>query len=465
MTPHPPAGIDAPDTAAGATRSPGGAGAERDALLLGLLFGLAGMGSSAVAVALPSLATDLGVSTGASAWVISGYALTLAVTTAVYGRMADLAGIRTPLFTGIVLMTLGALLSAAAPNLPVLVAGRLLQGAGAAAVPVLGMAIISAKYAGAVRARALGRVAGTAAGVGALGPLAGGALEAWLGWRAVVVLPVAGVLLGPALWAAAPAHGSGGRLDVKGAVLVAACATGLVLLIQSPSSGVVAAAVGALLFALAVPVVTVRVRMRPHGFLPRSVVTEPAMVRAAVCAAAIPAAWFALLVAVPAVLVAQGWEPLDVGLALVPSAVTGFVAPKVSGPLLARLGPVRSLAIAGAVAAVALLVAALGGALGSAVLLVGGVVLVTVAFGLGQPALMAAVGGAVPADVRGVALGIATLVFMAGGGVGSAVVGGLGSVVGLPLSLALLAALPVLGMAVVLTGGGARAARRAAPAG
>ncbi|WP_324273300.1 hypothetical protein [Blastococcus brunescens] len=48
-------------------------------------------------------------------------------------------------------------------------------------------------------------------------------------------------------------------------------------------------------------------------------------------------------------------------------------------------------------------------------MLVTAVVLVTLAFGLGQPALMAAVGGAVPADVRGVALGIATLVFLVGG--------------------------------------------------
>jgi len=70
---------------------------------------------------------------------------------------------------------------------------------------------------------------------------------------------------------------------------------------------------------------------------------------------------------------------------------------------------------------------------------------VTFAFGLGQPALMAAVGGAVPADVRGVALGIATLVFLVGGGVGSAVVGGAGEVLGLDRSLLLLAALPLLG--------------------
>lgn len=424
----------------------------RVAVLLGLLFGLASTGSSAVAVALPALADDLGISIAVSAWVISGYALTLAITTAVYGRIADLAGVRTPLTIGLGLMAAGALLAAAAPTVEVLIAGRLLQGAGAAAVPVLGMAIVSLRYDGAARAGALGRVAGIAAAVGCLGPLAGGLLESWLGWRAVVALPVVGLLLGPALWSVTPSQGTGGRLDVKGAVLVAAAASGLVLLVQSPSAGVVAAAVGALLIALAVPAATARVRRRPEGFLPRAVVTEPVVVRSALAAAAIPGAWFALLVAVPAVLAARGWAPLDIGLALVPSALTGFLAPKVSGPLLVRLGPARSLAVSGAIATVALLVGALGGVLGSVVLLVAGVVLVTVAFGLGHPALMAAVGGAVPADVRGVALGIAMLVFLVGGGVGSAVVGGLGQLIGLPQSLAVLALLPLLGVAAVLTG-------------
>ena len=426
--------------------------APRVALLLGLLFGLASTGSSAVAVALPALSADLGISLGVSAWVISGYALTLAITTAVYGRIADLAGVRAPLTVGVTLMASGALVAALAPTVEVLVVGRLLQGAGAAAVPVLGIAVVSLRYDGVARAGALGRVAGVAAAVGCLGPLMGGLLEGWLGWRAVVALPVVGLLLGPALWSVTPSTGTGGRLDVKGALLVGAAASGLVLLVQSPSSGVVIAAVGAVLLLVAVPLVAVRVRRRPQGFLPRAVVTEPVVVRSALAAAAIPAAWFALLVAVPAVLAARGWEPLEIGVALVPSAVTGFLAPKVSGPLLVRLGPARALAVSGGVASAALLLGALGGLTGSAVLLVAAVVLVTVAFGLGHPALMAAVGGAVPPDVRGVALGIAMLVFLVGGGVGSAVVGGLGQLVGVPESLAVLALLPLLGVAAVLTG-------------
>jgi predicted MFS family arabinose efflux permease len=176
------------------------------------------------------------------------------------------------------------------------------------------------------------------------------------------------------------------------------------------------------------------------------------VVRSALAASAVPAAWFALLIAVPAVLAVQGWSPLSIGLALVPSAVTGFFAPRLASPLLARLRPARSLVAAGATAAVALLVAAAGAGAGSAPLLVSAVVLVTFAFGLGQPALMAAVGGAVPADVRGVALGLATLVFLVGGGVGSAVVGGVGELVGIGRSLLLLALLPVLaGLALVPT--------------
>jgi MFS family permease len=419
--------------------------AGRVAGIVGLLFGLAGMGSAAVAVTLPAIAADLDLTTGGASWVISLYALMLAVATAVYGRVADLAGVRLPLVVGVALMTAGAVLGGLAPSYPVLLGARLLQGLGAAAVPVLGMAIVSARYDGAVRTAALGRVAGTAAAVSALGPLTGGLVADLAGWRAVVVLPVLGLLLVPVLWRAVPTEGTGARLDVLGAVLVAGTAAGLVLLVQSPASGVVIAAVGAALLGLGIPAVAAQVRRRPEGFLPTAVVREPVVVRSALAASAVPAAWFALLIAVPAVLAGQGWTPLSIGLALLPSALTGFLAPRLAGPLLARLGAARSLVIAGGTAAVALVLAALGAAAGSATGLVSAVVLVTFAFGLGQPALMAAVGGAVPAEVRGVALGIATLVFLVGGGVGSAVVGGAGEAIGLDHSLLLLAVLPVAG--------------------
>ena len=420
--------------------------ARRVSLLVGLLFGLAGMGSSSAAIALPVLAADLDVTTGVSAWAISLYALMLAVATAVYGRVSDLVGIRLPLLVGVGMMALAALVGSLAPSFGVLLAARLFQGAGAAAVPTLGVAIISERYTGAVRAAALGRVAGVAAALSCLGPLAGGSLEGLLGWRAVIALPMLGVILVPFLWRSLATDGSGARLDLTGAVLVAGTAAGLVLLVQSPSTGPVVAAVGAALIVLGAPAVALWVRRRPHGFLPLSVIRNPAVVRSALAAAAVPAAWFALLIAVPAVLVGRGWEPWHVGLALLPSAVTGLLAPRVAGPLLSRVGPALSLALAAVIASVALVVSALGASLESAVLLVVAVVAVTLAFGLGQPALMAAVGDAVADDVRGVALGVATLFFLVGGGVGSAVVGGLSDALSMAGALLLLASLPVLGL-------------------
>lgn len=420
--------------------------ARRVSTLVGLLFGLAGMGSSSAAIALPVLAADLGISTGVSAWTISLYALMLAVATAVYGRVSDLVGIRFPLLVGVGLMATGALAGALAPNFGVLLAARIFQGAGAAAVPTLGMAIVTARYAGSVRGAALGRVAGVAAAVSCLGPLVGGSVVSLLGWRVVIALPMLGLLLLPLLWRSLPTDGSGADLDLLGAVLVAGTAAGVVLLVQSPSTGPVIAAVGAALVVLGLPAVAWWVRRRPHGFLPLSVIRNPAVVRSALAAAAVPAAWFALLIAVPAVLVARGWEPWLVGVALLPSAATGLLAPRVAGPLLTRFGAAPSLAVAALIASAALAVAAGGAALGSAVLLVLAVVAVTLAFGLGQPALMAAVGGAVEEDVRGVALGVATLFFLVGGGVGSAVVGGLSDLLTMSGALLLLAALPLFGL-------------------
>ena len=423
--------------------------AHRVPILVGLLFGLAGLGSSSAAIALPVIGADLDVSTGVGAWAISLYALMLAVATAIYGRVSDLVGIRLPLVIGVTLMTFGALAGALAPSFGTLLVARILQGAGAAAVPTLGVALVSARFVGPAKGAALGRVAGMAAAVSCLGPLAGGVVEGLFGWRVVVALPMLGILLLPLLWRSIPTEGSGARLDLFGAALVAATAAGVVLLVQSPSTGSTVAVVGAVLAVLGVPAVAAWIRRRPNGFLPVSVIRNPAVIRSALAAGAVPAAWFALLIAVPAVLVGVGWEPWHVGVALVPSAVVGLMAPRFAGPLLSRIGPTRSLGLAALISAAALALAALGAYATSATLLVTAVVGVTLAFGLGQPALIEAVSDAVSDDVRGVALGVATLFFLVGGGIGSAVVGGFGEVLGMPYALLLLAVLPLAGIAAL----------------
>ncbi|QWC86200.1 MFS transporter [Nocardioidaceae bacterium] len=428
--------------------------AKRVSLLMGLLFGLAGMGSSSAAVVLPVMAEDLGTSVGVATWTISLYTLMLAITTAVYGRISDLVGVRWPLAVGLALMVLGALGAALAPNLAVLIAARGMQGFGAAAIPTLGVAALSARYDGDVRGNALARLAGAAAAVSCLGPLVGGTVESAFGWRAVMALPVLGLLVLPFIWHALTDEGTGAHLDIPGALLVMAATGGVVLLLQSPASGLLLAGVGVALLALGVPAVVAWVKRHPMGFLPEEVATNRTVVRSALAASAIPASWFALLVGVPAVLVGEGWETWHVGLLLLPSAALALLIPQYVGRVLARVGATKVLVGAAVVSAGAMALAALGTAIESPwlrlPLLVGTVLFTTVAFGVGQPSLSAAVSDAVRAPVRGVALGVATLCFLLGGSIGAAVVGGVGDALGVPVALGLLALLPVLGVIVLL---------------
>ena len=323
------------------------------------------------------------------------------------------------------------------------------QGAGAAAIPTLGVALLSARYHGEVRALALGRLAGIAAALSCFGPLVGGVVANEWGWRAVMALPILGLCVLPFLWRTLTGGGTGARLDVLGAVLVASTAAGVVLLLQSPTTGRLVAGAGLLLVLVGVPLVTMWTRRRPDGFLPLEVIGNQTVVRSAVAAAAVPAAWFAQLVGIPVVLVGRGWEPWQVGTLLLPSATFALLVPRYVGPLHARFGAARCLALSGLIATASLVLAAIGTGLPAAWALVPAVILATVGFGIGQPSLSASVGDAVTHDVRGVALGIATLLFLVGGSIGSAAVAGLGDLVGVPGSLGLLAVFPLVGLVVL----------------
>jgi MFS family permease len=430
----------------------------RFSILLGVLFGLTGMSTSAVTVALPQMAAELGLTASGAVWMVSGYTVALAVATPLHGRLADMVGIRGPLCVGIVVMTLGAAAAALAPSFPVLMGARILQGLGAAAVPVLATALVSVRMDGSARAGALGRIAGAAAVLATLGPTVGGAAEALGGWRLAVAIPVLGALALPVLYKAAPPAGTGEKLDWAGAGLVAVAASGLVLLLQSPSTGLVVAAIGAVLLVVGAPLLALRIRHRPDGFLPRPIVTNRTVLRSSFAAAAIPASWFAMLLGVPLAAASWGWSPLHTGILLLPAAVVGFLSPAVTRTLLGRVGARRTIALACPTAALALLVGALGATLESPVVLAVAVVVVCVAFGIGQPAMISAVGAAVPASGRGVALGIATLVFLTGASIGAALVGGLAELIGIPGALCLLVVLPVAGLSTLLLGGPDRVA-------
>jgi MFS family permease len=137
-----------------------------------------------ITVALPSVAHDLGVSGSSASVVLSAYFAVYALLLWPGGMLVDRFGARRIALLGLLLFALGAALGAVAPTLGVLIASRVIQGAGAGLVSPAALAGAVSGFPAERRGTALG-IWGASAGVSnLLGPLMGGILTVALGWRA-----------------------------------------------------------------------------------------------------------------------------------------------------------------------------------------------------------------------------------------------------------------------------------------
>ncbi|MGE6661131.1 MFS transporter [Pseudomonas sp. NPDC077408] len=149
---------------------------------------LASMGNSIATVALPHLATMFSAGVQTVKWVVLAYLLGVTVAILMAGRLGDLYGNRRVLLAGIMLFTLASVGGAVAPSLGWLIAGRALQGVGAAVLMALPMSIAKSLITKERLGAAMGLL-GTMSAIGtALGPSVGGLLTGQLGWRSIFVL-------------------------------------------------------------------------------------------------------------------------------------------------------------------------------------------------------------------------------------------------------------------------------------
>jgi EmrB/QacA subfamily drug resistance transporter len=434
-----------------------------------------------VAIALPAVGADLGLSTTALGWVITAYTLTFGGCLLAAGRLADRVGRRRAFIAGLALFALASLACGAAPSGLALLAARAVQGLGAALVAPAALALLTTlRPEGPARARALGWWTAAAAGGGASGWVLGGLLSGLLDWRWVFLVNVpvcaAAVVLAPRLLRERrePAPG---RPDVAGAVLATAGLAALVLgLTLAESRGPAAAAtLGALAAAVALLAAFATAERRAadplvsRALLRRPGVVEPNLVAVVLTAATTPPMFLCTLHAQQVL----GLGPVEAGL-LFPPFNLAVVAGSLAGPrVVAAVGERRAMAggLAGvAVGAFALLAIAPGApALPS---LVGGFVLLGTGLGVASVASTARGTAALAGADQGLAsgllatsaqvgtvLGLATVVPVAvartealGGGAG-------GQVAGFELGFVLAAALAA--GAALLVGVRARAAARA----
>ena len=139
-------------------------------------------------VALPTIGRGFDATTAEVQWVVNAFTLPLTALLLLGGAAGDLYGRRRLMLGGIALFTAASLLCAAAPSLAVFLAGRALQGLGAAMLLPSSLAILSAAFTGECRGRAVGTWAAAGAATGAVAPMLGGWLVESAGWPFIFLL-------------------------------------------------------------------------------------------------------------------------------------------------------------------------------------------------------------------------------------------------------------------------------------
>ena len=214
----------------------------RGRLLLAAVAGgvfVAADDQTSVVTVLPAIVQQIGITVDdfyLSSWIVNGYLLGYLVALPVVGRVADVYGHARVYAAALALFMLGSALVAVAPTLEWLVAARALQAVGGGAVVPVAMAIVVGELPPARRVMGLGAIAAASEAGVLIGPLWGGAITEWFGWRWVfwVNLPMALPFLAAA-WRYAGVERRAGRIDWPGAALLAAAlATLTVALVDDP---------------------------------------------------------------------------------------------------------------------------------------------------------------------------------------------------------------------------------------
>ncbi|MET7361333.1 MFS transporter [Streptomyces sp. NPDC005562] len=205
-------------------------GAPRAVLGAALLgFFLISLDALIVTVALPDIGRSLGTGMSGLQWVVDGYTLMFAALMLSAGALSDRVGAKRAFGGGLMLFAVASAACGLAPGLAVLVAARLVQGAAAAVMMPASLALVRQGFpeqAERARAIALWTVGGAVAV--AAGPVVGGTLTAWAGWRWIFYVNLPAALLALALLARVPASRRlPARLDWPGQVTAVLAMGGL----------------------------------------------------------------------------------------------------------------------------------------------------------------------------------------------------------------------------------------------
>jgi EmrB/QacA subfamily drug resistance transporter len=323
-------------------------------VLCGALF-LDAMDVSMVGVALPSIRTDLDLSTSSLQWVVSAYVLGYGGFLLLGGRAADLFGRRRVFLIALGVFVVASAFGGLVDDGSLLIGARFLKGVSAGFTAPAGLSIITTSFAeGPARNRAVSIYTATGAAGFSLGLVFGGLLTE-IGWRWVFFLPVpvalatllAGIRLVPADSRSVHVARS---FDLVGAVTLTSAMLLLVFtVVEAPDAGWGSArTLGSFAATAAILAAFVAIERRTAEPLVRlGILRSASLVQANLGAMMLLGGWFGFqFIATLYMQQLRGWSPLEAGLAIFPGGfLVALLAPRIA-PLVMRFG-IRRLITAG----------------------------------------------------------------------------------------------------------------------
>jgi EmrB/QacA subfamily drug resistance transporter len=315
---------------------------------------------SIVNVALPSIERELGMTAAAVQWVITGYAIAFGGLLILGGRAADLFGRRRMFIAGLLAFTAASLSGGLAHDPALLIASRVIQGAGAAVVAPAALSLITTSFPeGHRRTRALGMYGATASIGFVAGQVLGGILVQFTSWRAVflVNVPVGliAAVIAPRLLANSRGPATGHKLDIRGAVLITTAMAAVVFAVSEANvtgwlSPLILGAI--IVFAAGTGAFVVAERRHADPLLPAALIRRPAL-RTAGLLNLLLGLWNGGEMLVLSLYLQQVLKdsPLTTGLVIAPQGVIGFIAGAFGARLARRIGIRRVLVLTGIMAA------------------------------------------------------------------------------------------------------------------
>ena len=289
------------------------------------------MDQTIVSTALPAIAASLG-NVERIAWVVVAYLIANAIAAPVYGRLGDAFGRRRLLIVSLFVSMTGSLLCALSVSIEMLVAARVMQGLGGGGLISLSQALIGQSVAPRERAKYQGYIAAVAVCASTIGPVIGGVLTEFFGWRSIflvnIPLGLVAVLLLLRLPSGTPSPEKF-RFDWLGMVLFAGFIWSLLVLVEalrSVEGGFgLSLALGAMAL-LSLTLLYFREKSTPHPLLPITLLQNPSIWRADALAMAHGALFVSLVAFVPIYLRAvHAASAAEIGLLMIPmTAGVGF---------------------------------------------------------------------------------------------------------------------------------------------